>query len=142
MIVALLAAAGQTVAQVEPTDGQRTITPVLAQQPPLIDGRLDEALWSAAQWQEGFVQHKPEPGSPARARTRVAIAYDSEHIYAAFRCLNPGGAAANSSIAVRDGNMDQDNAITVYFDTFRTRRDCYYFSANSLGTQVGGRRIE
>ncbi|HLA41131.1 MAG TPA: DUF5916 domain-containing protein [Candidatus Glassbacteria bacterium] len=35
--------------------------------------------------------------------------------------------------------MDQDNAVTLYLDTFHTRRDCYYFSTNSLGTQIEGR---
>jgi len=104
-----------------------------------LDGLLDEDTWREAEWQGDFVQLKPSPGTPARAETRVAVAFDETHIYAAFRCYNPTGPSANSKITRRDGNMDMDNAVTLYLDSFHTRRDCYYFSTNSLGTQVDGR---
>ncbi len=117
----------------------RSITAVEAETPPTIDGRLDDSIWQAADWQENFSQFKPDPGGVPRAATRVAVAYDNEHIYVAFRCFNPTGPSANSTITARDGNMDQDNAVTLYLDTYYTRRDCYYFSTNSLGTQVDGR---
>ncbi|MBW7996077.1 MAG: carbohydrate binding family 9 domain-containing protein [Candidatus Glassbacteria bacterium] len=118
---------------------RRSITAIEAETPPVIDGRLDDPIWQAADWQTDFSQLKPDPGAEPRAITRVAIGYDSEHIYTAFRCFNPTGSSANSKITARDGNMDQDNAVTLYLDTYHTRRDCYYFSTNSLGTQVDGR---
>jgi len=117
----------------------RRIVAVKAQSPPKLDGVLDEPFWQAADWQGDFIQLKPFMGQPARALTRVAVAYDETHVYVAFRCFNPTGSSANSRITRRDGNMDLDNAVTVYFDTFHSRRDCYYFSTNSLGTQVDGR---
>jgi len=120
----------------------RNITAATAQAPPKIDGLLDDPVWQAAEWQDNLVQYRPTPGDIPQAATRVAVACDRQFIYAAFRCLNPGGAATNSSIAERDGDMDNDNAITLYLDTFHTRRDCYYFSTNSLGTQVDGRISE
>ena len=117
----------------------RTIQAVKAANPPEVDGVLDESFWQAANWQDDFIQLKPSMGSPARVATRVAVAYDDRHVYVAFRCFNPTGGSANSRITRRDGDMDLDNAVTVYFDTFHSRRDCYYFSTNSLGTQVDGR---
>ncbi len=118
---------------------RRVIKAVRAEKAPGIDGVLDEPCWQAAEWQGDFIQLKPSPGEPARAQTRIAIIYDDTNIYAAFRCFNPTGSSANSKINRRDGNMDQDNAVTLYLDSFHTRRDCYYFSTNSLGTQVDGR---
>jgi hypothetical protein len=109
------------------------------EKPPVIDGLLDDPCWQRADWQGNFIQLRPSPGEPARAETRVAIAFDSEHLFAAFRCFNPKGSNVNSKINRRDGDMDQDNAVTLYLDSFHTRRDCYYFSTNSLGTQVDGR---
>jgi len=88
-----------------------------------LDGLLDEDTWREAEWQGDFVQLKPSPGTPARAETRVAVAFDETHIYAAFRCYNPTGPSANSKITRRDGNMDMDNAVTLYLDSFHTRRD-------------------
>ncbi len=106
--------------------------------PVVVDGILDDPVWAEAQWQGDFSQLKPSPGEPAGAVTRVAVAFDDRHIYAAFRCLNPSGGSANSSDTARDSDMDEDNAVTLYLDTYHTRRDCYYFSTNSLGTQVDG----
>jgi hypothetical protein len=139
LLISMLAAAIPALAQNSAEHPTRSITAIEAENLPTIDGRLDDPLWQAVEWQTAFSQLKPNPGAEPRAVTRVAVAYDSEHLYVAFRCLNPGGAAANSSIATRDGNMDMDNAVTLYLDTFHTRRDCYYFSTNSLGTQIDGR---
>ena len=117
----------------------RTIRAVKVTEDITIDGTLDDETWRTADWQGDFIQMKPSPGEPARARTEVAVAFDGTHIYAAFRCFNPPGQSVNSTINRRDGNMDQDNAVTLYLDSFNTKRDSYYFSTNSLGTQVDGR---
>ncbi|MFC2077152.1 carbohydrate binding family 9 domain-containing protein, partial [candidate division KSB1 bacterium] len=117
----------------------RSIGSVPAEEPPEIDGVLDEPVWSAADWQGEFRQLKPTVGDPAQVETRIAVAHDLEHLYVAFRCFNDPERPVYSRITRRDGNMDFDNAITLYLDTFHTRRDCYYFSTNSLGTQVDGR---
>ncbi|MFH1071295.1 MAG: DUF5916 domain-containing protein [Candidatus Glassbacteria bacterium] len=117
----------------------RSIRAARISQPPEIDGVLDDSCWRSADWQGEFRQLKPVPGDPARARTLAAVAFDDGYLYAAFRCFNPTGPSANSKITRRDGDMDQDNAVTLYLDTFHTRRDCYYFSTNSRGTQIDGR---
>ena len=108
----------------------RSIRVIRVGSPPDIDGRFDEDFWKQADWQGDFRQLKPDLGQPARARTMVTVAFGAEKIYAAFRCFNPTGRSANSKITRRDGDMDQDNAVTFYLDTFHTRRDCYYFSTN------------
>lgn len=122
-----------------PPDGVRTIRALQAGEKPVIDGILDDGCWKSAEWQGDFIQLKPSPGDPARAQTRVAVTFDEEHLFVAFRCLNPTGSSANSKITRRDGDLDPDNAVTLYLDTFHSRRDCYYFSINSIGTQIDGR---
>ena len=69
----------------------------------------------------------------------MAVAFDDGTVYAAFRCYNPTGSSARSAVNRRDGNLGMDNSLTVFLDTFHSRRDCYYFGTNSLGTQVDGR---
>ena len=117
----------------------RTIRAVKVADNIQLDGLLDDAIWVTADWQGDFIQMKPSPGELARARTKVAVAFDETHLYVAFRCFNPPDQFVQSTITRRDGNMDQDNAVTIYLDTFNTKRDSYYFSTNSLGTQVDGR---
>jgi len=142
-VVAVVLGLTEATAEVAPEEHRlgelRAITAVEAKEDVVIDGRLDDQVWRRAGWQSEFIQLKPYPGEPARAQTRVAVAFDNAHIYAAFRCFNPTGSSANSKINRRDGNLDMDNAVTLYLDPFHTRRDCYYFSTNSLGTQVDGR---
>jgi len=86
---------------------------------PLLDGKLDEAFWEKANWQGDFTQLKPDLGEPAQAQTRFAVAFNQTHIFVAIRSTNPEGPRSNSRITRRDGNMDQDNAVTVYLDTQR-----------------------
>ena len=117
----------------------RTIRANRAEIAPEVNGMLDDACWQEADWQGDFIQMKPSVGEKAKALTRTAVAYDEKHIYVAFRCFNPTGSSANSRITRRDGNLDLDNSVTVYLDSFHSRRDCYYFSTNSLGTQIDGR---
>ena len=125
--------------EVNPPGGVRSVRAEHAGEAPVIDGILDDVCWKTADWQGDFIQLKPSPGEPARAQTRVAVTFDEKHLFVAFRCFNPTGNSANSKITRRDGDLDQDNAVTLYLDTFHTRRDCYYFSTNSIGTQIDGR---
>ena len=135
----LFSAATHAQGEAKSPDGFRTLQTVHVVETPVIDGVLDDACWKTVDWQGEFFQLKPSPGEPARAHTRVAVAFDEMHLFVAFRCFNPTGSSANSKITRRDGNLDQDNAVTLYLDTFHSRRDCYYFSTNSIGTQIDGR---
>jgi hypothetical protein len=137
LIILIVIQTGSAVGQVP--QSVRSIAAVQAETAPKIDGAVDDACWQTADWQGDFVQLKPDMGDPALVNTRIAIAWDEEYIYAAFRCNNPDGAASNSQMTRRDANLDQDNSVTLFLDTFRNRRDCYYFATNSLGTQVDGR---
>ena len=130
--------AAPLVAEVTPGEA-RTIRAVRVDEPPTLDGKLEESFWQEVHWQGNFTQLKPDLGAPAQAPTQFGVAFSATHIYIGIRSTNPAGPKSQSLITRRDGNMDQDNAITVYLDTFHTRRDCYYFSTNSLGTQVDGR---
>ena len=131
--------AGATLVAQESADSPRQISALKVDKAPEIDGELSDAIWEKADWQGDLTQLKPALGKPAQAPARFAIVFSETHVYIAIQCANPTGVRANSRITRRDDNMDLDNAVTVYLDTFHTRRDCYYFSTNSLGTQADGR---
>ena len=95
-----LAAAAAAVAQplaIGSPDGRRAVTAVRADAPPVIDGRLDDALWQAAPAADGFVQSDPREGQPATEQTQVHVAYDDAYLYIAARCLDSraGGVVVN-----------------------------------------------
>ncbi len=123
-------------------EATRSTAAVQADTAPVIDGVLDDKVWAVAEWQGDFVQLEPSMGAPARAATSFALACDNQYIYAAFRCINPSGQSAGSTVTRRDGDFKIDNSVMLFLDTFASRRDCYYFATNSLGIQVDGRIAE
>ena len=48
---------------------------------PVIDGRLDDDMWSQAEIISGFVQREPTEGQPISEPTEVRMAYDDEALY-------------------------------------------------------------
>ncbi len=52
--------------------------------PPEIDGRLDDSVWETATHITDFVQIAPLEGTPASEETEAWMAYDADHLYFAF----------------------------------------------------------
>ena len=56
---------------------------------PVIDGRLDDAIWQSAEAVSGFLQRDPVEGEPASEETVVRIAYDDHALYVGARLVRP-----------------------------------------------------
>src|SRR4029079_16050492 len=66
-------------AQTTAASGARpTLTAARAAQAPVIDGRLDDAVWRTAALIDTLVQEEPIEGAPATEKTEVRVAYDNE----------------------------------------------------------------
>ena len=64
--------------------GRPTVRPPAVDEPPNIDGRLDDEAWIAAVHITEFVQLSPLDGAPGSEATDVYMAYDSANIYLGF----------------------------------------------------------
>ena len=106
---------------------------------PAIDGVLDDEVWDAAATVEGFVQFQPEFGAPSPFRTIVLVGYTSEALYVAFRCFDSDPGRIAAAIISRDGDLENDDSVTILLDTNHDRRTAYYFATNSLGVQLDGK---
>ena len=105
--------------------------------PPRIDGVIDTAEWAEASVIRDLIQYAPRRGSPASQPTEVRVAYDTLHLYVAFRVRDDGPPTAQ--ITRRDAELLDDDAVIVLLDTYRDRQSAYYFVVNALGTQGDGR---
>ena len=83
-----------------------------------------------------FRQREPGDGSPASEDTTVYLAYDSDHLYAAFICRD-ASREVRSNLVPRD-EIANDDHVAVYLDTFRDGRHAYVFSSNAFGVQQDG----
>jgi len=104
--------------------------------PPSIDGRLDEACWSAAAKLDGFVQTKPGDNTPPSRATEVLVAHDGQALYIGVRALDDPS-RVRATVARRDDVLDDDHVI-LYLDTFDDRRRAYVLIFNPLGIQQDG----
>ena len=51
----------------------------------VVDGRLDDAAWRAAEVATDFVQQRPTPGAPASQRSEARVLFDTEALYVSLR---------------------------------------------------------
>jgi hypothetical protein len=108
-----------------------------AETAPKIDGVLDDAIWQAAKPWVDFMTAKPDFGKPSSERTEVYLAYDREHIYAAFRCLDSEPGKIKTSVCRRD-SCDSDDWVALVLDTFDDQQSGTMFVVNPSGIQMDG----
>ena len=108
-----------------------------ADQPIVVDGLLDEAVWKAATPATAFTQRDPDQGAPPRQRTEVRVAYDDDAIYVAARLYDTAPDSVIARLSRRDQDSGSDN-FAVFLDPFRDKRTGYYFSVNAAGTLSDG----
>jgi hypothetical protein len=112
------------------------IRPVRFEQAPVIDGRIDDAVWTKAQRLDGFRQVQPGDNLEPSQHTEVLIGYDRRALYLAFRADDTSG-RVRATLARRDAIAD-DDIIGVYLDTFHDQRRAYYLFFNPYGIQADG----
>lgn len=111
-----------------------------------LDGRLDEPAWQAAPAATGFRQREPAEGEPATERTEVRVLYDDDHLYIGVHAYDSRPDRIIARQLARDASLGSsffgpgggDDAIQLILDTFRDRRNAYYFATNPRGVQVDG----
>ena len=119
-----------------PAVGIPRLTPTV-----VIDGSLAEPEWAQAARLTGFHQYQPVDGRPADERTETRVFYSQDAIYFGIIANARNPASIRATVADRD-NLDNDDRVTIYLDTFNDRRRAYFFVVNPLGAQGDGVRTE
>ena len=104
---------------------------------PVIDGRLEEAIWRTVDPIREFRTYKPDFGGEPADKTEVFIVCDRSSLYVAFRCLDSEPAKIKASISKRDGIV-ADDWICVALDTLNDQQNGYVFLVNPYGVQMDG----
>lgn len=115
--------------------GHPRVTAVPADEPPRIDGRLDDAVWRRASRITDFVQTRPLDGAPASEVTEVYITYDSQNIYFGIYAHYSDLGSIRANRSDRDETFE-DDTVSVYFDPFLDQQRAYVFSVNGYGVQA------
>ena len=98
-----------------------------------IDGRLDEAAWSAAPVHSDFTQIDPEEGRPASQRTEVRILYDDNALYVGARLHDDG--EITGRLGRRDMPLGDSDWFGVMLDSYHDHRTAFGFDVNPAGVR-------
>jgi hypothetical protein len=104
--------------------------------PPVIDGRLDDAVWQNAAVLKDFYQIDPGDNIAPSKPTEVLVGYDPKFLYIAFRAFDEPD-QVRSTVAKRD-SIFQDDYVGFYLDTFNDKRKAFEMFFNPLGIQGDG----
>ncbi|MBI1799089.1 MAG: carbohydrate binding family 9 domain-containing protein [Candidatus Eisenbacteria bacterium] len=101
---------------------------------PVVDGRLDDPVWTQAAVLDSFVQRDPLEGVRDSLGTVCLVLYDEQNLYVGFRCADRSR-DIRAPIVNRDKVMDGD-WVAVALDTYHDRRTAFLFIANPHGIQA------
>ena len=110
-----------------------SITALRVEQPPVIDGVLDDAAWQKAPAGGDFVQDEPGDGVPMTERTEFRVLYDARALYIGIWCYDSEPEKILARVMARDDFPMEDDYIYIAIDTFLDRRNGYNFTINPNG---------
>ena len=102
--------------------------------PPTIDGHLDEEIWAVADAIDDLVQWEPDNMAPPSEHTMVQIAYDDRYLYVAARCYEQEPSSIDTGLGRRD-NFPPTDRISIGFDPRHDHLSAYIFETNPSGVQ-------
>ncbi len=115
----------------------KTLRPMFTTTPPVIDGTLDDPVWSLAPHVSGFTTFLPDFDIVPKEQTDVALAYDNSNLYFAFRCYDDPQ-KVKAAVSPRD-RMLNDDFICINLDSFNDQQALTAFYVNPLGIQGDSR---
>jgi len=103
---------------------------------PVVDGKLDDAVWKNAAVFDDFVQTQPGDNIAPSRETVAYVGYDEKNLYVAWHAFDDPS-LVRASVAKRDDVSSDDN-VSVTLDTFNDQRRAYQLFFNPLGIQADG----
>jgi hypothetical protein len=113
-------------------------TRLAEQQPPTLDGRVNDEVWLGSEPYTTFTQQDPVEGAPASERTEVRVLFDKSNVYIGIICFDsePDKIIVNQSR--RDADISETDSVIIVFDTFNDTQNAFVFGTNPLGIEYDG----
>lgn len=89
----------------DPLLRQKSISAVKTDNPPVIDGVLNDKAWSKADVADAFIQYSPYNGSESKYHTEVRVLYDNKAIYIGAMMFDPQPDSIYTELGERDSDF-------------------------------------
>jgi hypothetical protein len=119
-------------------DAQQVADVIETQEPIVIDGILDESAWVDSPTIGPLTQRQPSPGQEPSERTDVILLRSSSMLYIGVRAHDSEPGRVIGTQMARDASLTSDDRIEILLDTYRDRRNAFYFATNPSGSMVDG----
>src|SRR5262249_35631229 len=138
MVAVLWSSAAPAASTVPPPEAiDKSVAAVRVDKAPVIDGRLDDAVWALAQPTGGFVQQFPHEREPAPERTEFRVLYDDKNVYVGVECSAPEPDKIAPRLTRRDRDIEAD-WVAVTVDSRHSRDSAFLFQLSAAGVMVDG----
>ena len=112
---------------------QNSFKAVFVNNPPEIDGQLNDEAWKTASKIDNFYQREPNFGNPVSEKTVIYVCYDANQIYFGIKCFDDP-AKITAKEKARDANLGNDDRVQVILDTYLDHRNGYWFQIGPRGS--------
>ena len=121
------------IATIQSAFTQPIIKAIRIDNPPVIDGIVDDAVWDQAFSVDEFYQREPFEGQPVSKKTEFLVCYDANNIYFAVKCWDDPDKITAKEMA-RDVSLGNDDRIQIIIDTYLDKRNGYWFQIGPRGS--------
>jgi hypothetical protein len=116
------------------TDRKSYTTMRLINEPPKINGELDDSCWKDGVWAGDFVQISPYEGKSTSQKTNFKIFYDDKYLYIGIRCHD----TEPDKIELRKAPRDRysGDVAGIAFDSYFDHRTAFEFDLTAAGGKM------
>ena len=100
---------------------------------PVIDGILDEDLWSQGTWEGDFTQYEPFNGRPSSQPTEFKILFDDNNLYVAIKAYDSSPDSIVRRLTRRDS--EDGDGVGIAFDSYFDQRTAFIFAVTASGVK-------
>ena len=102
-------------------------------QAPVIDGKLDDAVWDIVEWGADFIERLPDENTPPSEQTKFKIVYDAKYLYVGVRAYDK----SPDSIVKRLGRRDsfEGDWVAISLDSYHDLRTTFGFIVSATGVK-------
>ncbi len=111
----------------------RIYTTQRIENPPVIDGKLDDACWEAGEWQSNYKQFIPDYNSEPTFKTELKVLYNNKSLFVAIRAYDD-----MDKITKRLGRRDNSlgDMVGIQLDSYHDRRTAFEFVVTAAGQKM------
>ena len=108
---------------------------------PVIDGKLDEAVWRDGEVFGDFVQRESREGEPTTERTEVRVLTDGEALYIGAWMYDRDAPGIVAGEKVRDVLLTSSDYFAIILDTYLDKQNGFVFATTPAGIEYDGQVV-